>query len=290
MTFTSVIPLSIDGTRLDTLAYNIETIDGRMGLPSTNGSNPPVPGRHGSLYVANKTFNDASIVLKMWVNGSDINGQVPGGSSELAEFRKNIDALVTLFGRKTGLLDVRQTWPGGIRQAFCEVLAAVDFSGRAIQPTGRFSVSLDIPAVFWQDVSTSDYASATNLTTGTTLTMAVYDGASAPMEDHLLVVRGPATNPRLTDPNSGMWVQYNGTIASGTDWQIDVGNWTSKTGAALLFGAGGTSVVGTTVYGGGGPRYLPLTPKSGGPQLTLTGSGLGTNTQVQARGRRKYFT
>jgi hypothetical protein len=153
-------------------------------------------------------------------------------------------------------------------------------------------VLLNVPGVFWQDVSLpSDYVSATNLTPASVLTMATFNGATAPMEEHIVVVRGPATNPRVTDVASGMWVQLNGTIASGTDWQIDSTTWSSRTGAAILFTAGGGSnQIGITTYGGGGPRFLALTPSVGGPVIRLDGSAFGTNTQVQARGRRKYLT
>jgi hypothetical protein len=291
MTTTSAIPLSVNGTRLDTFAYNIETIEGRIGVSNRRGANPIVPGRHGSIFLPNKTFEDANIVLKMWVIGADVNGAVPNGSSELAEFRKNIDALTLLFSGTPGLLDVRQVWPAGTRQALCEVLQSYDLSGRAVQPVAAFSVALNIPGVFWQDVLTSDYSSSTGLTSGTTVTMAVYDGATAPMEDHMVVVSGPATNPRLIDPVTGSWVQYNGTIATGTDWQVDAANYTSRVGSSLLFTVGGgTNAIASTSTGGGGQRLITLQPRAGGPQLTFTCTSPGAGTQVRARGRRKFLT
>jgi hypothetical protein len=289
MANTSATWMTVDGTRLDTLAYNIETVSGRISVPAVRGSNPQVPGRHGSIFVPNKTYDDGSIVLSMWVAGCDVDGGVPL-STEMALFRQNIETLTRLFGKRHALLDVQQNWPSGIRQCYAEVLQAYDLSARAISPVGKFNVLLNVPGVFWQDVSTSDYASATNLSPAVNLTMATYAGATAPMEDHIVVVRGPATNPRVTDVASGMWVQLNGTIASGTDWQIDCGNWTSRSGSAILFTAGGGSNrIVDTVYGGGGPRFLALTAAAGGPVVRLDGSAFGTNTQVQARGRRKFL-
>lgn len=288
MSNTSVIPMSVDGVRLDTLAYNIETIDGRIGVPGVRGANPQVPGRSGSIFVPNKAYDEGNIVLKMWVNGCDVDGLVP--TTGMTEFRKNVDTLSALFSKRAALLDVRQTWPAGVRQALCEVLQAYDLSSRAIQPYGKFSVALSIPGTFWQDVSTSDHPSATNLTPATVVTASTYIGATAPMEDMILVVRGPATNPKLTDLTTGSWVQLAGTIASGTDWQVDCANWTSKTGAALLFGAGGSSVIGTTSHSGLVGSFISLSPLAGGPQIRLDGSTFGTNTQVQVRGRRKYLT
>jgi len=288
VTTTSAIPMTVDGVRLDTYAYNIETIEGRITVPGVRGANPQVPGRHGSIYVPNKSYENGSVVLKMWVNGCDVDGAVP--TTGLTEFRKNVDTLTALFTKRPTLLDVRQTWPAGVRQALCEVLGAYDLSARAIQPYGKFSVALDIPGTFWQDVSTTDYASATNLAPAVTLTVATHAGMTAPMDDAIVVVRGPATNPRVTDLTTGSWVQYSGTIASGTDWQIDCANWTSKTGSALLYGTGGTSVVGATSHSGLVGTFLSLSPLTGGPSIRLDGSTFGTNTQVQIRGRKKYLT
>lgn len=283
----SAYPLQVDGVRLDTYAYGVESISGRVGMPAKVGDNVKVPGRHGAIYVPNKPFDQADVVLGMWVQGADANGAVT--TSAMAHFRANLDALYLIFGKTSGLLDVRQTWPTGDRQCYAECLVALDPSVFGVQPAGRFNVALNLPSPFWQDVSTSDYTSGSALASGVTLTMAAYDGATAPMEDFVFAVRGPATNPRLTDVATGAWVQYNGTIATGTDWQVDSGNWTSKTGSNIGLGAGGTSVLGTTGYGGAGPRFLTLSPRSGGPQVTLTGTAFGSATQVLARGRRKYL-
>lgn len=290
MANTSAIPMTVDGVRLDTYAWNIETLTGRMSMPAVRGGNAQVPGRHGSIWTPNKTFDDSAIKLAMWINGCDVDGGIPGGSSQLAELRKNADSLTRLFGKRSGLLDVRQTWPGGVRQILCEVVQAFDMSARAVGPMGKFNVILEAPDVFWRDVSTSDYASATGLASGVSLTLAPYAGATAPIEDGIFVVRGPATNPRIMDNASGTWVQLNGTIAAGTDWQVDAGNWTSRTGSGILFTVGGgTNAIATTSYGGGAPRFISLSASDTGPGITLTGSGFGSGTQVQVRARRKFF-
>lgn len=289
MVNTSITYMTVDGVRLDTLGYNIETLTGRNTLPAVRGSNAQVPGRHGSLYVPNKVFDDGAITLSMWVSGCDVDGSVP--TTEMAQFRSNVEMLTRLFGKRSSLLNVQQMWPSGLRQCYAEVLQSYDLSSRAISPVGKFAVLLDVPGVFWQDVSTSDYASATALSPAVQLTMATYAGATAPMEEHMVVVRGPATNPKITDVASGMWVQYAGTIATGTDWQVDCTNWTSRTGAAILFTVGGgTNQIANTTYGGGGPRFLALSPSAAGPIIQLDGSAFGAGTQVQARGRRKFLT
>jgi hypothetical protein len=293
MTTTSAIPVTVDGVRLDTYAYNIETLAGRLSFPSTRGESPIVPGDDGTIFVPNQNFDEGNMTLSMWVKGSDVNGAVPGGSSALAEFRKNLTRLTRIFGNKTRLLDVRQTWPAGDIQYYCKIVDTIDFSGNAYNALAKFIVAMKIPDVFGQDVSTTDYSSATNLTTGTTLTLTALDGGSAPMNDAIIVVNGPATNPRLTNPDTGEWVQLNATIASGTNWRLNCATWQTRSGAGLSVSSAdtaGTNQVANTSFGLGGARFIRLTPKdSGPPQLVLTGTGLGTNTQVLIRARRKFF-
>ena len=293
MTTTSAIPLTIDGVRLDTLAWNIETLEGRLTFPSTRAERPVIPGDDGAVFIPNQSFDEGVQTLSMWVRGCDVDGAIPGGSSAMQEFRTNLLKLTRIFGIKHRMLDVRQTWPAGVIQYYASVDDTFDFSGNALNKSAKFAVVLKIPDVFGQDVNTTDYSSATNLTTGTTLTLTALDGGSAPVRDAIIVVNGPATNPRLTNPETGEWVQLNATIASGTNWRFNCATWETRTGAGLTVSSSdttGTSRVAETAYGSGGARFMTLTPRDAGPpQLTLTGTGLGTNTQVLIRARRKFF-
>lgn len=291
MTTTSAIPITVDGTRLDTLAWNVETLDGRLRLPGFRGANPIVPGRDGEIPVLNRAMEANEITLKMWVRGADVDGAIPGGSSKMAEFRKNLEALSLLFTKPHALLDVRQTWPDKTVQYMCQRMEAFDLSASALNPKAGFAVVLRIPGVYGQDVNTSDYTSAANLTDNTTLTLATYNGSTAKIDDSIIVVNGPATNPRLTNPQTGEWVQLSAAIATGTNWYINNGTWDTRTGSGfnLSTSGGGTNQVANTTYAGGGNRFMTLSARTGGPQLVLTGSGFGATTQVLARGRKKYL-
>lgn len=295
MTTTSTIPVTIDGVRLDTYAWNIETLDGRLTFPGTRGESPIIPGDDGSLFIPNRNFEDGIMTLRMWVRGSDVDGAIPGGSSARAEFRKNLQKLTRIFGTKHRVLDVRQTWPTDPTtiQYLCTVQDTFDFSGNAANASATFAVVLRMPDVFGQDVNATTYTSATNLTTGTTLTLTALDGGTAPVRDALYVVNGPFANPRLTNPDTGEWVQLNLSAASGTNWRLNASNWTTRSGAGLTLASldtDGTARVAETQMGGGGARFMTLTPKdSGPPQLALTGSSFSTNTQVLVSARRKFF-
>lgn len=291
MTNTSTIPVTIDGVRLDTLGYNIETLEGRMSFPGTRGANPIVPGDDGSIFIPNKSFDDTIKTLKMWVRGADVNGAV--AVSRMTEFRLNMDRLFRIFAKKNALIDMRQTWPAGDIQWLCSVEEAFDLStANAWNPLAKFAVVLKCPGVFGQDPATSDYSSATGLSPAVVLTLTGYAASTAPIRDAIIVVRGPATNPRITDVATGAWVQYSGTIATGTDWRIDCGTWDTRTGASIgLAGAGGTVQVAATSYGAGGTRFISLQPTdTSAPQIRLDGSSFGGATQVLIRARRKFLS
>jgi hypothetical protein len=293
MTNTSTIPVTIDGVRLDTLAYNIETLEGRMSFPGSRGENAIVPGDDGSIFIPNKSFEDTTKTLKMWVRGADVNGTVPIMSTRMTEFRSNMDRLFRLFAKKNALIDMRQTWPAGDIQWLCTVDEAFDLStANAHNPLAKFAVVLKCPGVFGQDVNTTDYASASGLSPAVVLTLTGYGASTAPIRDAIIVVRGPATNPRITDVATGAWVQYSGTIATGTDWRVDCGIWDTRTGSAIgLSGGGGTVQVGNTSYGAGGTRFISLQPTdASAPQIRLDGSSFGGGTQVLIRARRKFIS
>lgn len=286
------IPITVDGVSLNTLAFNVETLDGRLQFPSVRGANPEVPGMDGAIFVPNKDWDDKTITLKMWVRGAKTNGDLPvNNRNRLSQFRSNLKTLSQLFGKRHALLDIRQSWPDNTDvQWLGEVTDSFDLSASAMNPKAGFAVSIKVPGVFGQDVNTTDYASATGLTSGTTVTLSAYDGGTGPISDGIIVVRGAGTNPRLTNPDTGEWVQLNSTISTGTDWRLDCGSWDTRTGSSLgLAGGAGTNQVANTQFSGGGARFIRLTPKDGGPQLVLTGSGFNGSTQILARARRKFL-
>jgi len=296
MTTTSAIPITVDGVRLDTYAWNIETKNGRFYVPGVRGSNAQVPGRHGSLFVPSKKFDDGRFILSMWAQGTDVNGAAPGSGTEYNQFRKNMDQLMSLFTKRPFLMDVQKDdGSGTMRQAFCEVIQAIDPDVFGVNPTGKFTVELDIPGVFWQDTADQNYSSLTGVTTSFSFSLAAFAGATAPMEDLYLVVDGPIANPRIIDAATGHYIQYNGTVAGGNQWVVNTTLWTSKVGAGIAFTQSGTDVTNLTVFTGAhAPRYLALTPKNGDlttaptMQLTNTGSSSGA-TQMRVRGRRKFL-
>lgn len=269
--------LTVDGTVLNTLAKNIESIAGRLHVPGKRTANQVIPGKHGTQHVGGKLFEANVLVLPMWVRGCDDDGAVPTGSTR-EEFFTNLDELSRLFTRE-GLRDIRHTLPdGSIRQCFGEVLSAIDFSITGHNPMGKYSVEVEVPEVFWQDLDTRTQNLA--VAAGNNYHFTTFDGISAPICDSLITVTGPVGDIGLTDSTSGEWLEYGVGLAAGQQLVIDCANWDIT--------VGGADVIQNLSHSH--DYFLPLTPNIAGQVwVTVTGSGFGAGTSVQIAAKRKYL-
>lgn len=292
MTVTTSETLSVNGVILNTLAYNIESLTGRLKMPKMRTENIEVPGRHGSIRVKQKKYEQNQIILPMWVRGCDVDGQVPFSSTRRAEFFKNLDTLTRLFTNLggAGLLDIRHTLAdGSVRQCFAEVLEAIDFSTRGVNPLGKFSVALDIPDVFWRDVNLT-LVNVPVPTSPTLTTVTQLAGATAPMEEIAFNLNGPMTNPRIEAYYNNLaletpiWFQYSGAITAGQSLTVDCVNW-------KLSGSGGLTVDYSLFSHSGSARWMSLIPGplGAGPQFRFTGTALTGASNVAIQAYRKFL-
>lgn len=285
---TSTHPITVNGVRLDTLAYNIETKTGWAHLPSRRGGNAEVAGRHGTLFVPNKKFDNGQLTLSMWVSHLHPDGTEP--VDKYHQWRKNLDTLMDLFDSSYSLIDVvMHVGPGDDRRFWCDLNTAVDPEMFG-QIFGKFKISLDVPGVFGESLSEITQ----NLPSGTaaigTHNLTSFAGGTAPMEDLKLRIVGPITNPTVTCVKSGHFVQYQGSVAAGEVWYVNAATSATRKGAGLAWNAdnSGQNVSGQTVAGG---AFLPLLfglAHGSPPVIRLDGSGTGTGTYLAVRGLRKY--
>lgn len=274
--------VTFDGVVLNTYAYNITTGTGRVHVPGSRGEDVMIPGRDGSLYVPLKALEEGMLGLSMWVNGADVDGKVPVGSTMRKEFEKNKEMLTRLFSKRHGLSRVVTVQPDGTqREALVQITETVDWTQMAGRTRAEFIVVCQIPSTYWQDT-----ADVTQLISGTTTgnrTFTSFASATGYMMDLKARVVGPITNPRVTDTESGVWVQYTGALTATDSWTVDSAAFTSTKNP------GATNVQADTTHGGHS-RFLVVTPKATGPTLTLTGTGMTTGTGLELVGRRKYIS
>jgi hypothetical protein len=294
MAFTSDRPITVDGVRLDTLAWNIEKVSRETA--ARRASDVSLPNVDGSLPSLNDALEPISFGLQMWLRGTDADGAVPAPGSR-TRFRENLDELLHLFGKRHALLDVREVVDGSgtERRALAKVTASIAPEENVTGSAGVFSVALSIPAGVWEDAATADWT-----TTGAAITAAevtTLRGATERINDAVVLVTGPANNPRVTDPATGMWVQLSANLAAGQFWRFSSATWASRYGAGLGLGSADTTGTdGSAITSVGGPPrpyMLPLVPvrDTGARRVRATlsaTSGMTSSTALSVRARRKY--
>lgn len=295
MVNTSRWPVTVDGTRLDSLAWNISTRQGRDLEPGLVGENIDSGMRDGVIWTPHKKRDAGRLVLDMWVGGTDEDGAVPVGEDDYERYTLNLDALKRMFGVTHRLLDVRLQMDAAgnmIRQALCEKSAMITPEMQAGYPyTAKFVVELTIPGGFLQDVAESNYDSNVGLVANTDITLPPpFPQATAPMRNLYAVLDGPATNPKIIDNRNGHWVQYNGVVANGSQWVVNTATWSSKVGIGIAFTDTGTDVYQQTVFAGGhSPSMFGITADPLGPQVRIEGSGFGAGTRLRLRTKLQYL-
>lgn len=284
MTATTAETLTVDGVLLNTYAKNVESLTGRLRVAAIRTDNIAVPGRHGRLRTTAKYYDEGQIVLPMWVKGCDDNGEVP--DSTRLQFFNNVDALTNLFRPGSGMMEMLHTLPDTtIRRAMVECTEVIDFTTMGANPLGKFSVSLRVPGVFWEDqlVRSVDLLPVQN---GYVTT---FDGMTAPVEDSVITITGPAVNCKIEAYYDGAplenpsWVQYT-NVPVGQTLVIDCGKWT-------LTGSGGLTPSYANLTHAGGSRWFTLvagTPNNP-PEVRITASSTTGATKINLSARRKFL-
>jgi hypothetical protein len=286
VTTTTAETLSVNGVVLNTLAKNITSLTGRLRAPALRTDNVTVPGRHGTIRVPNKRYEEGQVILPMWVRGNNDDE----GSISRSTFYSNVDTLTQLFRPGAGLLTVIHTLPDGSqRRCLAECTEAINLTMTAggAWPYATFSVALRVPSVFWEDVNTSTFDLGYTFNGDVTQ----LQGTTAPIEDATYTLKGPFNSltvearyngAALDDP---MYFTYSGTVGTGQTLIVDSSSW-------KLTGTGGLVVDYTKMFHTGGARFLTMVPGpiDGYPQLKITNTGglLGT-TKVTVTARRKFL-
>lgn len=273
--------LTVNGVDLTAnLALLVRTQSGLYSTPARRTKNLAIPGRDGELVVPGKRYGPGRIELQVDVTGVDpVTGQVPGGSTDIAEFRERVDELVRLFSAET--LTIDHVVDGVTRRATGELAdePVVIDPIPAVQQFGEATFLITVPDCFWATTTTAT-ATAT-LATGGTLGLSAFDSSTAPITDALITF-GPQSNPTLTQGDR--FVRYAGVIAAGRELTVDCATWTLGTGA----GTSWTPDPALIQYGPG-PSWFELDTTVSPLQAVLTHTGGGT-AAVTFTARNKFLT
>lgn len=277
-------PWTADGVALNTYAYNIS--DFAFSTPGMRGATTRLPMRSGSIPRYNRSYEPGAFGLNMWILGCNTDGTVPSTwSDQRAAFESNRRTLMSVLGKQSSTILFTKTLHDNsvIRAKALPMPDAIEMAMQMGGLRGELTLTFELVDSFWEEETQRTASATAGSSLPKTLPLTTYAGSTAPLEDAVVTVNGPITNPKVTDSESGSWVQYTGTVSNGTSWVVDVGAFTSKIGAG--------DVRANTTHGGHA-RFLYVPPRYGltdVPTLTLTGSGGGTNTQLSVVFRRKFL-
>lgn len=187
--------------------------------------------------------------------------------------------------------------PLAMRRAWVKVSDTIDPELNESGAAGKFTVGMTIPAGVWEDAIAQDWTLANP---GAAAEVTTLQGATERITDAIILVKGPVTSPRVTDPATGAYVELLGGVLGAADyWRINCATWATRFGNLTLASADTAGNDGQHfTFHGGTPNqasFLPLTPVRDSAtgnvrrvRLTLTGGGKTAATALSVRARRKY--
>lgn len=253
----------IDGTPLNTLCWNVETLGGgRSSVPQYRGDDTVMAYRPGARH-EDKQVDNRIIPLQMWVNSSKDDGSTPMLRDE--QYEANLRALRNLMWRDDGAeFSITKRWRegGAMKQATAMASLASDLAPAMKGPyAGSIGVDLLLANPwFYEPVQTVTLVKDTPQVV-TNPGDARTNGYGGTIE-----FIGPLTNPKVT--NGSVWVQVGLAIATGDKVTLDMWEWTA------VRDGDSANVIGAVTHSGA-RQWMPLTKGSNTLELTAT-SGTGT--------------
>lgn len=234
--FPSDFYIEFNGTILNTKAYNVDSF--LPGTPAKRGENLSIPFLDGKRFVE-KRFDERVITLNMWVRGVDTSGKVPAGKTPKQVLEENVETLKALFASPIGQVSFKYMMKDGTtyRKAMVEVANVIEFE--RMGSTAKFSVDLVLADPFFYAES---YTSDKKNLTVTPYSWTHNNPGSAIAKKMEIILTGSLQEPKIENTTAGVWLQYNGTIASGETVTIDTKNFTIMKGTENM-------IAGMTHYG-----------------------------------------
>jgi len=281
---TSEEPIIVGGLCLNTDAWNVINRTGRLSIPTLRGANTAVPGQSGRTFVANRPYEPGIWAIGMWVLGMTADGVIPAQGDSRRLFEKNLARLQQSMAKSWQPVTI-VAWQadGAARTAQAVLSGQTDGASMMGGMRGEIAFVFEVLDGWWSDaIRSTAVGAAGSWWANLGLSLPGLVGATAPIEDALVTVHGPAVNPRVTS-DSGVWVQLNHTLGVNDTWIVDSGAWTSTlNGVSNL----------TDVTHGGHSRFLVIPPAEllATPKVTMTTSGTGANTNLSLTAARAHWT
>ena len=174
--------------------------------------------------------------------------------------------------------------------------------GSGFDPIDTLQMVFEIPrGMWWSSFTNSTQAFNNSSSFNGQLDKTLFAG-NAVINDARVRVIGPATNPRITCPGTGDWVQYNGTVTAGNQWRFDATTLRAWTGPSSTDWDSNSSMVvadNLTSFGGNGTRLngsfrfgptlgMDTDPDNWNWEIGASFTGGSSATSVQVNARKAY--
>lgn len=277
MTDTTDTFWSVNGTSLQTLAWNITTLGGDAATPPPfRGSDATVPGRKGSLWLP-KVEADRVITFSMWAQGSNDDGSAPDDDSARAKYEANWRALRKLLWNPRKQLTLTKRFRPYGSDIVRTVTAKAQYNGTGLAPTmqgnahSTFTVDLKLNDPYFY----SDPVTVPTMTDAAGVKTFTVDGDGRTTRIQVVFTGPLGQNKKLalnTADGDSMWVNYLAGSSSGDKVLLDVDSFTSTTtpNGGTAFNSNGYISHYGDVY------WLALDPGSNKATFTSDGASNGT--------------
>ncbi len=293
----------IDGVSLNDPKnrWFIERTVKRRGVPAKRSRNIQIPGRSGSIWVANSDYEDGTVAISLIVQEYDETGAA-GGATQAAI---NLENILEIVGQNQKLVSVTEVLGTYSRKTMAEVSTSIDAShiGAGLKAY-RVPIVMSVPGSFWKDgaVTPSFTAPVTNGTTD--ITVGTLTGSTAPIRDGVIRLTGPISSEvaiRALTRDSNMStvavadVVFNSALAAGQYLYIDLKTFTARRStSATAWSSGGTDVTEFLDYATRGPLQLIPTRFTTGStnrevRIRVVAAGTSAASAIEIRAERTYL-
>jgi hypothetical protein len=275
------ITYSIAGVPLDDPAGRWKLLSDTLvgsGL-SVRAVDQQIPGVDGVVPPVQEQMDAPSLVLQVRIYGSSY-----------AELLANYGALLAVLA-PTADVTVTRTVDGVSRTAVGRGKSVTDPDFVPGSRMVTVTATLRLPGVYWRADALLWSKSAP--ASGTAYEVTTLANGSAPVDDALILIVGPASSPKVSCGAS--WAMLNLTLADGEKALIDCRAWTVRRGTGVTLDGGGTLTSGSLITSGS-PYLLRLAPAMVGvdpavtaTKVTLTATGMTSSSAIAVRAQPAFL-
>ena len=279
----------------------IERTVKRRGVPAKRSRNIQIPGRSGSIWIANSDYEDGTVAISLIVQEYDETGAA-GGAAQAAI---NLENILEIVGQNQKLVSVVENLGSYSRKTMAEVSTSIDGShiGSGLKAY-RVPIVMSVPGSFWKDAAPTANFVAPVVNGTTDLTIDTLKGSSALIREGVIRLTGPidsevALRAMTRDSNLSTFAAadavFKSPLAAGQYLYIDLQTFTARRStSATAWSAGGTDVTEFLDYATRGPLQLIPTRFTTGSmnrevRLRIVAAGTSAASAIEIRAERTYL-